>query len=498
MSALSSDTTGTLTKTQSGSLRRIFSFPVMLICLLSVLATLTVRSRFNDLDMWWHLKTGEIIWNTHTIPTIDLFSYTTNHQAWIPHEWLVQLSIYVAYHLGGYSGLMLWLCFFSAALIVVGYILCWLYSGNPKTAFLGALIVWLFSTTVLAIRPQLVGYLLFTVELLLIHLGSVRNPRWFFGLPPLFALWVNCHGSFLFGLLVLGVFLVSSVFEFRIGSLVSSRWDSHRRRSLMVALLLSTAALFLNPVGAKQIFYPLNTLAHQHIVTSQIEEWQPLLLSDPRGLVLFGILGCIFLFLITQRSELSLNEMLLLVISAAFAISHQRMAVIFGICAGAIVSRLISNSYDRYDIKRDHPFPNAGLMILAVFIIYIGFPTRQYLAEQVDQGNPLEAVQFIRDSHLSGNMLNAFNYGGYLIWALPEHPDFVDGRADVFEWSGVLEEFASWATLQTDPNIILNKYDVKFCVLERQSPMAHVLPVMRNWKLVYSDDKTVIFVRSES
>ena len=204
------------------------------------------------------------------------------------------------------------------------------------------------------------------------------------------------------------------------------------------------------------------------------------------------------LFLITQRSELSLNEMLLLVISAAFAISHQRMAVIFGICAGAIVSRLISNSYDRYDIKRDHPFPNAGLMILAVFIIYIGFPTRQYLAEQVDQGNPLEAVQFIRDSHLSGNMLNAFNYGGYLIWALPEHPDFVDGRADVFEWSGVLEEFASWATLQTDPNIILNKYDVKFCVLERQSPMAHVLPLMRNWKFVYSDDKAVIFVRSES
>lgn len=393
---------------------------------------------------------------------------------------------------------MLWLWFFSAALVVAGYILCWLYSGNPKTAFVGALLVWLFSTTVLAIRPQLIGYLLFAVELLLIHLGSIRNPRWFFGLPPLFAIWVNCHGSFLFGFFVLGVFLVSSFFEFRIGSLVSSRWDSRRRRSLMLTLLFSTAALFINPIGVKQIVYPLNTLAHQHIVTSQIEEWQPLLLSDPRGFVLAAILVCIFLYLITQRSELSMTEVLLLVISAAFAASHQRMAVIFGICAGPIVSRLVSTSYDEYDIKRDHPFPNAGLMILALLIIYFGFPSRQYLAEQVDRGNPVKAVQFIKDSHLSGNMLNAFNYGGYLIWALPEHPDFVDGRADVFEWSGVLEEFASWATLQSDPNLLLNKYNVSFCVLERQSPMAHVLPLMRNWKLVYSDDKSVVFVRSES
>ena len=498
MSPLSSDATCTTPKTQPVIWRRIFSFPVMLICLLSVLATLTVRSRFNDLDLWWHLKTGEIIWNTHSIPTTDLFSYTTNHHAWTPHEWLAQVSIYGAYHWGGYSGLMVWLCFFSSALVVVGYILCWFYSGNAKTAFLGGLIVWLFSTTVLAIRPQLIGYLFFTVELLLIHLGSVRSPRWFFALPPLFVLWVNCHGSFLFGLLVLGVFLASSFFGIRMGSLVSSRWDSHRRRLLMVTLVLSIAALFVNPVGVKQIIYPLNTLAHQHIVTSQIEEWQSLLLSDPRGFALFAIVGGIFLLVITRRSELSLTELLLLLISAAFAISHQRMAVIFGICAGPIVSRLISTSWDPYDIKRDHPFANATLMIVALLIICFGFPSRQYLAEQVDQGNPVKAVQFIKDSHLSGNMLNAFDYGGYLIWALPEHPDFVDGRADVFEWSGVLEEFASWATLQSDPNLLLNKYNVKFCILERQSPMAHVLPLMRDWKLVYSDDKAAVFVRSGS
>jgi hypothetical protein len=469
----------------------------MLVSLLAVLATLTVRGRFNDPDMWWHLKTGEIIWTTHTIPTTDLFSYTTNHHAWVPHEWLAQVLIYGAYRWGGYPGLMLWLCFFSVALIVTGYVLCCLYSGNSKTAFLGALIVWLFSTTILAIRPQVIGYLLMTVELLLVYLGSTRNAKWFFGLPPLFALWVNCHGSFLFGILLLVVFLFCSYFEFRMGSLVSSRWDPRRRRMMVLALILSVAALFLNPVGLSQVLYPVNTVLQQHLVVSQIQEWLPLPMSDARGFGLLGILGCIFLFLMVRRAELSLSELLMLVMSAAFAISHQRMAVIFGIVAGPIVSRLFSTSWDGYDAERDHPFANGGLIVLALLIIIWQFPSRQYLAEQVDRGNPVKAVQFIKDSRLSGHMLNAFDYGGYVIWALPEHPDFVDGRADVFEWSGVLDEFARWATLESDPNILLNKYNVDFCLLESQSAIAHVLPLMRNWKLVYSDDQSVVFVRSE-
>src|ERR1700722_15482809 len=103
-------------------MRRFLSFPVMLSSALLVIAVLTVRSRFDDPDLWWNLKTGEVIWNSHTIPVTDLFSYTTNHHAWIPHEWLAQVFIYGAYRWGGYSGLMLWLCFFTALLLIAGYI----------------------------------------------------------------------------------------------------------------------------------------------------------------------------------------------------------------------------------------------------------------------------------------------------------------------------------------------------------------------------------------
>jgi hypothetical protein len=93
-------------------------------------------------------------------------------------------------------------------------------------------------------------------------------------------------------------------------------------------------------------------------------------------------------------------------------------------------------------------------------------------------------------------MLNEYVYGGYLIWAAPEHPVFVDGRADVFDWTGVLGEFGKWATLQSDPNELLDKYQVNFCLLGRDSPMARVLPLLPGWKTVYSDNLAVIVMRT--
>ncbi len=384
-------------------LRRAFSFPVMLSSLLSVLAVLTVRSRFDDPDMWWHLKTGEIIWTGHTIPTKDIFSYTTNHHAWIPHEWLSQVVIYGAYRFGGYSGLMVWLCFFAVALLIAGYALCSLYSTNAKVGFLGAMVIWFFATTGLAVRPQMVGYLLLTIELLLVQLGRTRDPRWFFALVPLFAVWVNCHGSFFLGLIVGAIFLLCSCFEFQIGPLMSVRWDRRHRRMLAWALALSAAALFLNPVGVNQVLYPLDTMLHQHIQLGNVEEWMPLQINSVRGLGLLGVLGSIVLLVIARRSELFFDELVILVLGMWLAISHQRMLFVFGILAAPVFSRLLSKSWDGYDPAQDRPLPNAVLIAISLAIIFWGFPNRQDLTAQVDQRSPVKAVEFIKTSHLSGN-----------------------------------------------------------------------------------------------
>jgi hypothetical protein len=476
-------------------LQRVLSFPAMLGGLLVVLAVLTVRSRFDDPDMWWHLKMGQIIWITHTIPTTDIFSFTTNHHAYVAHEWLSQLLIYSAHRFGGYPGLMLWLCFLASALLIAGYYLCSLYSGNANVAFVGALTIWLFATSGFAIRPQMIGYLLLIVELLLLHLGRTRNPRWFFALPPLFAIWVNCHGSFFLGVIVAGIFLFTSLFHFQKGSLVAPRWDPHSRRTLVLAIVLSIAAMFLNPIGAKQLLYPLDAILHLPINLNQVSEWQPLQLVDGRGFAFMAVLACIFLMVLIRRTELLWHELLLLALGTWLAASHQRMVFVFGILAAPILSRMLSTSWDNYNPEQDRPLPNAIFLAASLLIAFLAFPNRQNLTRQVDEHSPVKAVEFIQTHHLSGPMLNEYVYGGYLIWAAPEHPVFVDGRGDVFEQTGVLGEFGRWASLQSDPTQLLDKYKINFCLLTRQSPMAFVLPLLPDWKAVYSDNNSVIFMR---
>lgn len=474
----------------------VFTFPAMLAGMLVLLAFCTVRDRFNDSDTWWHLRIGQSIWTTHTIPRADFFSYTTHHHAWVPHEWLTQLSLFTFYHFAGYQGMMLWLVVLTAALLIAGYFLCTIYSGNAKTAFAGALVLWVFSTAGLSPRPQLAGYLLMVAELILLELGRRRSPRWFFALPLLFALWVNVHGSFSFGLMILAVTLVCSYVTIDRGLLVSSAWDRSRRNVLVLCAALSVAALSLNPDGIKQVLYPLDTLLHQPVSLRVVEEWQPLTVASGRGIALVLTIAAIVLILLIRQFKLHLDEFMLLSLGTWLALEHQRMVFVFGILAAPILARLLAPLWDGYDPQADSPWLNATMMLCVLLIVWRWFPTQSKLAQIVRDRNPSGAVQYIREHHLPGPMLNAYSFGGYLIWALPEQPVFVDGRGDVYEWTGIMPELERWVTLQDDPNKLLDQYHIHFCLLQNGEPMVRVVSLLPGWKQVYADRVAVILERT--
>ena len=263
-------------------------------------------------------------------------------------------------------------------------------------------------------------------------------------------------------------------------------------------MLLSVAALFLNPVGAKQILYPFDTLLNMHIQMANVEEWAPLNMTGERGIALMAVLLCSFLLVAVRRSDLFFDELMLLAMGTWLAASHVRLLIVFGILAAPILSRQLSTSWEGYDQKKDRIWPNAVMIGTSLVVLFLAFPSNANLERQVESQNPVRAVQFIKTSHLSGPMLNEYGFGGYLIWAAPEHPVFVDGRGDVFEWSGVLDEFNGWEELQSDPNALLQKYGISFCLLSRQSPMARLLPLLHEWKIAYSDNNAVVLVRAAS
>src|SRR3982751_4810289 len=70
------------------SARRLLVFVLLLILFMGA-----ARPVF-DPDFWWHLKTGQLIFETRTIPHADSFSFTARGAEWVTHEWLTELVMY--------------------------------------------------------------------------------------------------------------------------------------------------------------------------------------------------------------------------------------------------------------------------------------------------------------------------------------------------------------------------------------------------------------------
>ena len=67
-------------------------------CLLAVLALLLVAlltlRAIPAYDLYWQLKTGEVIASTRHVPHTDLFSYTAYGDPWYVQEWLSEVVFY--------------------------------------------------------------------------------------------------------------------------------------------------------------------------------------------------------------------------------------------------------------------------------------------------------------------------------------------------------------------------------------------------------------------
>ncbi|HYM09845.1 MAG TPA: hypothetical protein VEU62_03890, partial [Bryobacterales bacterium] len=436
---------------------RALSFPVAAAFVLALLTFVIGRSRFDDRDTWWHLKVGESIWSTHALPHSDQYSYTTHAHAWIPHEWLAEVSMAGAYNAGGNRGLLLWLCALGSLTFLLTYALCSLCAASARIGLLGGLAALFFGTVGLAIRPLVLGYVFLAAELLFIYLARTRNRRWLWALPPLFAVWVNCHGSFLFGLVVLGVFVCGSLLAQPLGRIVPDDWARQERRLLCAVFAVSAVALLANPVGPRLAAYPFDLLLKQKDNLAMAPEWAALNVQDPRGAALCGLGGLLLLLFLVRRPPLRADEALLLALGFGTAILHVRMLFGFGILVAPVLCRLLADAWGRQGAPaRSNRSVNAMIILGCVAVMILSFPTSAQIERQIRRAEPVEAVDFIRRTGLAGPMLNDYKWGGYLIWALPEQKVFIDSRMDVFDWTGVLGDYRRWAAMAEDPQRLLD------------------------------------------
>src|SRR5437868_10892667 len=90
-----------------------------------------------DPDVWWHLRSGQLIVETHSIPHTDPFSFTRAGQPWIDHEWLSEVLIYGIYRAAGSTGLIVAFAVVTALAFLLVFLRC---SGRPYLAAL--LTIW--------------------------------------------------------------------------------------------------------------------------------------------------------------------------------------------------------------------------------------------------------------------------------------------------------------------------------------------------------------------
>src|ERR1700683_4789723 len=120
----------------SAWMRWLCSFPAMLGALLAGATFAVVRSFSVDPDMWWHIRTGELILATHRWATTDPYSYTAAGAPWMSCEWLGDVFFAVAYRLGGLRGLEVLLAVLAGAVMLALYGFATVRSGDCQAAFL--------------------------------------------------------------------------------------------------------------------------------------------------------------------------------------------------------------------------------------------------------------------------------------------------------------------------------------------------------------------------
>lgn len=463
---------------KAATARRLLSFPVMLAAGLTFLTFQVCAPRLDDPDLWWHLQTGNQILAARSIPVSDSFSFTAAGKAWLAQEWLPEAAFAGILQAFGEQGLFALFVATASAIVVLTYWLCCLWSGNSKTSLIGGILILYFLTAGLTLRPALFGLLFLVLELLLLYDWCCARRRYAWALPLLFAIWANSHASFLFGLLLLPTAFVHA-----------------RPYRAVILTAASVAAVCINPHGLAILVYPLEVMFRQPDNLGNIQEWAPLSLDDPRALGFLAVLVFICLSQIKGGMQLRPVEWLLLATGAAMAIQHVRMLPIFGLLAAPIVCRIVAGWWDGYDPRKDQPLGNAALIAIAIGTCLWQFPPQRDLQQRIAATQPVQAVAAVRRLGLSGPMINDYTWGGYLIWALPEHKVFIDGRADLYAPLGIMSQYKRWALLQEDPALLLHKYAIRFCLIRRSSPVAQALRYMPSWRRVHEDAVAVVYVR---
>ncbi|HUI41509.1 MAG TPA: hypothetical protein VL523_06035 [Terriglobia bacterium] len=475
---------------------KVFSFPVMLGMFLVAGAVLTSRYRLPDPDLWNHIAIGREILATHTWSSTDHYSFTANGNESMVFEWMGSLAIALAERVAGLRGLMGLLMGLSALQILLIYYWANQRCRNSKAAFVACLLTLPLVAAFFTLRPQLIGFSFLLITLICLERFRQGHHRAVWLLPPLFLVWVNTHGSFMLGLLAVGLYFASGLVGFRWGGLTAVPWTPHERLRLEVVSLLSMLALTVTPYGTRVAGDTLHVLFNAPIGMSNITEYQPLGATGAELQILLVLLLPFLLAQLVYRPVYRLDELAFLVATLYGACVHSRLLFVFMLALIPLAAKLLARWVPPYEPGKDRPGLNLAMIALLGFALFRIFPSTTEIRKDVAEEFPAQAVAYLRQHPINVPMLNDYGWGGYLNWTLqPEHKVFIDGRSQLYEEAGVYGDYLRIMSVDPQVQVLMRKYNLQACLILRNSPLETFLAAQPDWQRVYSDKLSAILVR---
>ena len=459
-----------------------------------------------DPDMFWHIRTGEWILDNTKFPTVDFFSYTAAGNPWISTEWLSQIFFAVAYRYGGWHAVVILAA--VACATVVG-ILCFYMVRHVRfsiavgwTALTSAAI----SQHFLA-RPHIFSFVLLAIwiiNLIDAYDKNNFNLRSWFTLTPLMVLWANLHGSFTFGLLLLYVFCGVCIVQ----NIMRNNYA--KCRFLLIGVFVVSLGALMTPYGisstlmTKEVLNLKSAFVHVPELQSPNFQTQPFQLS-----LLIGLLVSIAGLGIQLRGA----RLLTFAIIAFIGFSYARGLVMFFLLAPIILARSVSARASYFTpqlLDAVHPNKEADPILrylqrwsnavptvcLAIAALATVSSYWQNVIVPPKSIAPEDAINFVNRTHITGNVFNSYNFGGYLIFS--GIPTFVDGRALPFG-DDFLRKYSNAVNL-VDINSafqMLDDYRISWIILQPSEPLSKAIARSASWDKAYSDQYSIVFVRHQ-
>ena len=473
----------------------------------------TVAARpITDPDFWWHLKTGQYVLQTRSIPHTDIFSSFHFGKEWVTHEWLSEVFIFAGYQIFGYAGLIV----IFALIISLSFFICYrTFRGRVGHPYVigFALLLGAFSTLpTWGVRPQMFSLLFASVFLAIIdnhvRTGGTEKLWW---LVPLMICWVNLHAGFAIGLGLIALTIIGVMLDGFVApeDAVASIWS--RTRSLTFVLLASVAAVILNPNGLRIYSYPLETL-RSHAMMKYITEWWSPDFHEPMFQPLAILMLSTFAVMALSQKRASLRELLLMAVTCAAALRSARNIPFFALVAIPLLAEhswlwITGQRWSQFLMRPEKRETGRGALTkvaLNVLVLILIPSTLAFVRVSQAAGKqnltssenfPVAAADFLTRRQLAQPIYNEYGWGGYLIWRLyPDYRIYIDGRADVYG-DAFVEEFLRVHDGGPNWREPLDRQGIRTVIVKREAPVARLLAEDSGWSNVFQDPQAVIFTK---